>query len=71
MSVIPSSPIKLGSEGVGHSRVRRNRALSHSRNTVHLVRPSLEETIPVHARSLVTELVRDLDLDCIAVVGFK
>jgi hypothetical protein len=71
VSMVPSSPVKLSPESVSHAGAGSNGALSDTRHTVHVVRSSLQETMPVHARSLAFELVGDLYLDFIAVVGFK
>jgi hypothetical protein len=71
VSMVPSSSIKLGPESVSHARAGSNGALSDTRHTVHVVRSSLQEAVPVHARSLVFEIVGDPDLDRIAVISLK
>jgi hypothetical protein len=71
--VPPARAVQVCPETVGESLLRRDRALSGTRNTVHPLSGTvlLQDSVPVNARAFVRDVVVDLDFDVVTPVGLE
>jgi len=71
VSVPPACAVQVCAESVGESRLRRNRALSGTRDTIVPLSTSvlLKDSVPVNARAFVRDVVVNLDFNVVTPVG--
>jgi hypothetical protein len=63
MAVVPTASILYRSERVGEIVLRSNRTLSDPRHSVRLERVFLSNTMPMHARTVESQVVIDIDVN--------
>lgn len=70
VSVPPAGAVEVGTETVGVILSRCDRALSVAGNAVHPLSVLLQNSVPVHGRPCIREIVVHLDFDPVTPVGF-
>jgi hypothetical protein len=71
MGVVPRMTVLLGGEVVGIGIPLSNGALSNTVDTIHFVGTKLTKTMPVNSRTVIREVIGDMDDDLVTPAGFN